>query len=147
MDQELTRGKPIEIQLETTINQGGKTHHHLFEEEGRMIELNGHYYLRYEESREDTETPPSVTFKIHPQGRVTVIRNAEQTTRLTFDRNQKTISRYVTPAGQLELNISTTSMELALKDRPFSGYLEVNYQMVTGSQLLGDYQLRLRFTT
>lgn len=143
---ELLNGQPVEIFLETTIRQEDQVHQHVFEEMGRIVKVNEQYYLRFEERGEE-ESAASVTIKIHPQGRVTVIRNAEHTTRLTFDKDQKTITRFATPAGMLELDVSTTSLELALKDRPFSGYLEVDYQMVNGGQLLGEYQMRLRFTT
>ncbi len=148
MREELLKGQLVEVQLETFINQNGEVHHHIFDEMGRIVKLNEHYYIRFEETNQNQQLPKaSITIKIHPQGRVTVIRNGEQTTRLVFDKKQKTISRYATPAGLLELDVSTTRLQFVTSDQPFSGALDVDYHMVSGDDIFGRYQMHLRFTT
>src|SRR5690554_5989129 len=95
--EEVKNGLPAEIKMETSYVQNGETHHHSFEESGRVVYMNNSYYIRFEEAH-DLEVIP-VTLKINPDGVVQLIRRGEQTTRLVFNSDQDTESNYKTPAG------------------------------------------------
>lgn len=142
---ELTNGVPAEVVMETSYEQNGETHHHVFEEQGRVVYMNHSYYIRYEEKHDEEIVP--VTVKINPDGIVHLIRQGEMTTRLTFDGNKHTQTQYKTPAGIMQLRIETEDLKVSYYDRPFAGRVSVDYALYLGEQLLGTYRIRLRFTT
>ncbi|WP_368645300.1 DUF1934 domain-containing protein [Alkalibacterium putridalgicola] len=142
---ELKNGLPAEIKMETTYVQNGETHHHSFEENGRVVYMNSSYYIRFEEAHELGSVP--VTIKINPDGVVQLIRRGEQTTRFVFDSDQKTESNYRTPAGIIPLTVTTDDIRVSYYDRPFAGRIWVDYTLSANHQKIGDYHIRLRFTT
>lgn len=141
----LKKGLPVEIHMETTHSQDGEVNHHQFEETGRLVEMNGCYYIRYEETHEEGNIP--VTVKMEADGVVTVIRRGELTTRLRFDVDRPTGTQYRTPVGNLPIRIETGDVRISYYDQPFSGRVQVDYTLNLGDQQLGAYHLRLRFTT
>lgn len=143
--QEMNRGQLAEIKMETTIAQNNEIYRHSFEEMGRVLELNGHYYIRFEEKNGDE--PVSVTVKIAREGYVQLIRNGEVITRLVFNREYPQEFSYQTPAGNLGMLVHTESLAISLKNQPFAGKVAIDYSIMSGENKLGDYQLRLQFTT
>jgi len=142
---ELKNGLPAEIKMETSYVQNGETHHHSFEENGRVVYMNSSYYIRFEEAHELGTVP--VTIKINPDGVVQLIRRGEQTTRFVFDSEQETESNYRTPAGIIPLTVTTDDIRVSYYDRPFAGRIWVDYSLSANQQKIGDYHIRLRFTT
>ncbi|SFC73418.1 Uncharacterized beta-barrel protein YwiB, DUF1934 family [Alkalibacterium subtropicum] len=142
---ELKNGLPAEIKMETSYVQNGETHHHSFEETGRVVYMNNSYYIRFEEAHELGTVP--VTIKINPDGVVQLIRRGEQTTRFVFDSDRETESNYRTPAGIIPLTVTTDDIRVSYYDRPFAGRIWVDYTLSANQQKLGDYHIRLRFTT
>ncbi|GEK90135.1 Uncharacterized beta-barrel protein YwiB, DUF1934 family [Alkalibacterium putridalgicola] len=142
---ELKNGLPAEIKMETSYVQNGETHHHSFEENGRVVYMNSSYYIRFEEAHELGTVP--VTIKINPDGVVQLIRRGEQTTRFVFDSDQETESNYRTPAGIIPLTVTTDDIRVSYYDRPFAGRIWVDYSLSANQQKIGDYHIRLRFTT
>lgn len=142
---ELKNGLPAEVKMETSYIQNGETHQHSFEEKGRIVYMNNSYYIRFEETHEETTVP--VTVKINPDGVVHLIRNGDQTMRLVFNSNKKTQSNYNSPAGIIPLVVTTGDLRVSYYDRPFSGRVWVDYELHANKQKLGEYQIRLRFTT
>lgn len=142
---DLKKGLPVEVHMETTHSQNGEVNHHQFSETGRLVEMNGCYYVRYEETHEEDKVP--VTVKLEANGIVTVIRRGELTTRLRFDVDQSTGTHYRTPVGILPIRIDTDDVRISYYDQPFSGRVQVDYTLNMGDQTLGEYHLRLRFTT
>lgn len=142
---ELKNGLPAEVKMETSYVQNGETHHHSFEENGRIVYINNSYYIRFEETHQEGTVP--VTVKINPDGVVQLIRKGDQTMRLVFDSEEVTLANYKTPAGIMPLKVTTEDLRVSYYDRPFAGRVKVNYALHVNQQKLGDYQMRLRFTT
>lgn len=145
MQSSLKKGLPVEIHMETTLHQNGEVNHHQYTETGRLVEMNGCYYVRYEETHEEGNIP--VTVKMEADGVVTVIRRGEWMTRLRFDVDQSTGTHYRTPVGVLPIRIDTQDVRISYYDQPFAGRVQVDYTLNMGDQKLGEYHLRLRFTT
>ncbi|OJF92913.1 DUF1934 domain-containing protein [Alkalibacterium sp. 20] len=143
--EELKNGLPAEIKMETSYVQNGETHHHSIEENGRVVYMNSSYYIRFEEAHDLKAIP--VTIKINPEGVVQLIRRGEQTTRFVFNSEQDTETNYHTAAGIMPLRVTTTDLRVSYYDRPFAGRIWVDYTLSANQQKLGDYQIRLRFTT
>ncbi|WP_343755248.1 DUF1934 domain-containing protein [Alkalibacterium iburiense] len=142
---ELTNGMPAIVKMETSYVQNGETHHHSFEENGKVVYMNNSYYIRFEENHDGEMVP--VTVKINPDGVVNLIRRAEKTMRLTFSSEQDTETNYRTPAGIMPIQVVTEDLRVSYYDRPFAGRVWADYSLYMNQQKLGDYQLRLRFTT
>ncbi|MDN6294065.1 DUF1934 domain-containing protein [Alkalibacterium gilvum] len=143
--EKIKNGLPAEIKMETSYVQNGESHHHSFEEPGRVVYMNNSYYIRFEEANEEGTIP--VTMKINPDGVVQLIRRGEQTTRLVFDSTQETEANYRTPAGIIPMTVKTDDIRVSYYDRPFAGRIYVDYSLLVNQQKLGDYHIRLRFTT
>lgn len=107
--------------------------------------MNNSYYIRFEETQGESTVP--VTVKINPDGVVNLIRNGERTMRLTFNSDRHTETNYVTPAGIIPMQVLTDDLRVSYYDRPFSGRVYIDYKLHTNGQKLGEYQIRLRFTT
>lgn len=143
---ELTNGMPAEIFMESSYVQNGETHHHVFEEKGRVIYINNSYYIRYEE-KIDGESVVPVTVKINPNGTVNLIRRGEYMTRLTFSSEEITETQYKTAAGIMPIRVETQDLKISYYDRPFAGRVSADYVLYFNEEQLGSYQIRLRFTT
>lgn len=144
MAEKLTNGLPARVILETTIIQEGEVFKHSFDEMGRIVEMNGNYYIRYTESKgEEVAT----MIKIEPDGVVSITRYGDQGTRLDFDNQKETYTNYETPAGIMELVVETKRLSTSYSGKPFAGEVEVDYVIKMGDNLLGTYQIRLLFTT
>lgn len=145
LSRDLKNGLPAEVKMETSYIQNGETHQHSFEEKGRVVYMNNSYYIRFEETHEEATVP--VTVKINPDGVVNLIRNGERTMRLTFNGDRHTETNYATPAGIIPLQVLTDDLRVSYYDRPFSGRVYIDYKLHANGQKLGEYQIRLRFTT
>lgn len=140
----LTKGKEARIILETTIVQEGKVFKNTFDEMGRIVSMNDHYYLRFVE--EDGENKIPTMIKISSEGRITIIRHSENKTHLEFDEESDSYTNYQTPAGLMKMRVNTKRIDISYQDSPFAGEVEVDYHIYNGEIELGTYQIRLRFT-
>ncbi|QJS97757.1 hypothetical protein AMBR_FBHANALA_00646 [Dolosigranulum pigrum] len=135
-----------EVNMSVKSKQAGQVNEHQFEDRGRFAQMKGHYYIKFDEVLDEQVTP--VTVKINQSGEeVTLIRHAEQTTRLVFSSTQPTSVNYRTPAGIIQLVVQTNHLMTTLKQQPTAGEVQVDYQLLSGEEKLGDYELRLHFTT
>lgn len=145
MADKLTNGLPARIILETTIVQEGEVFKHSFDEMGRIVHMNNNYYIRYTESKDDEEVATMI--KIEPEGVINITRHGEQVTRMVFDDEAHTYTNYETPTGIMQLLVETNRLNISYNDQPFAGEVEVDYEIKLEENLLGTYQIRLRFTT
>lgn len=141
----LSQGVEARIILETTIHQENEVYKNSFDEMGRLVLMNGNYYLRFEETSGQTKVPTLI--KISPEGNVNITRHTEKKTRLEFNEEEYTYTNYFTPAGMMKLRVKTNRIDLSYQETPFAGEIEIDYAIYTGESTLGSYQIRLRFTT
>lgn len=145
MTDKLSNGLPARVILETTIIQEGEVFKHSFDEMGRIVQLNGNYYIRYTESKEDEEVATMI--KIGEDGVVSLTRHGDSKTRLVFDNNEETLTTYPTPQGVLQLAVKTDRLSISTTEQPFAGEVEVDYMIHMADAPLGTYKIRLIFTT
>ncbi len=116
-----------------------------FEQMGQVVQVNGNYYIQFViESEEDEDL--SVTFKIARDGTVTVIRHGSHSSRMRFNAEKNTSMRYHIPQGNMLIDIDTKHVEIEYRNQPFSGKVTVSYDLYSGQQLIGNYDLELYFT-
>lgn len=145
MTDKLSNGLPARVILETTIVQEGEVFKHSFDEMGRIVQLNGNYYIRYTESKEKNEVATMI--KIDENGMVSITRHGENRTRLIFDDEEETMTTYPTPQGIMQLMVKTDRLSISTTEQPFAGEVEVDYIIHMEGNPLGSYQIRLIFTT
>ena len=142
----LTQGLPARIILETTIVQEDEVFKNSFDEIGRIVKMKDNYYLRFEETGgEDAGVVTLV--KLDSEGVIQVTRHTEETTRLIFNQKEDTYTSYATPTGVMQMRVETTRMSTSYSESPFAGDIEVDSVIYLEDYPLGNYQMRLRFTT
>ena len=141
---DLSKGRTAQIHLETSISQGNETERHVFDEAGKVVQMNSSYYIRFQETYESVVVP--VTVKIDPSGVVTLTRKGETTTRMRFDKGERFETIYRTPQGAVSIETMTSNMQISYTDNPFSGRIVIDYNLFLGKEKLGDYKLQLLFT-
>lgn len=142
---DLTKGMPAKIHVETTITQNNETEKFVFDEKGKIVQMGSSYYVRYEESYEDQGRIP-VTFKIEPNGIVTLTRKGDMTTRLKFEQGKSYETLYRSAQGGIYVDTVTRQLQISYTDNPFSGKIIVGYDLFVGKEKLGEYNLQLLFT-
>lgn len=142
---QLTKGMPARIILETTIIQDEEVFKNSFDEMGRIVYMNDNYYLRFEETQGDEKTPTLI--KISPDGLINITRHSENKTRLEFNEAEDTYTSYPTPTGIMQMRVNTTRISTSFHNKPFAGDVEIDYIIYLEDYPLGTYQIRLRFTT
>ncbi|GKT03088.1 DUF1934 domain-containing protein [Furfurilactobacillus entadae] len=134
----------VTVHLVTNIKQDGETETFDFTVPGRLILINGSAYLRYAE--EDQGKTTQVTFKLNGHHDVLLTRSGETGLRLHFLAGKAVKTTYQTAYGPLNIEVATSGLNAALADDLSSGRINVDYQLLAGESLLGDYQIRLQFT-
>jgi len=143
---DLTTGVPVAIHLETRARQDGETANYALDVDGQLVQMGDVFYLRYKEVSDEAPEPIPVTIKLAANGDVVLTRNAENHLRLHFSNGKRIRAHYQTPMGLLPVETVTPMLRVRLRERPFSGEVNVDYDLYAGEQLLGNYQLRLQFT-
>ena len=141
---DLSKGRVAQVHLETIISQGNETEKHVFDEVGKVVQMNSSYYIRFQETCETGVVP--VTVKIDPAGIVTLTRKGETTTRMRFDKGERFETLYRTPQGTVNIETMTKDLQISYTDKPFSGSVSIEYDLFLGKEKLGDYKLQLLFT-
>ncbi|AXR44025.1 DUF1934 family protein [Pediococcus pentosaceus] len=142
----LNNGIPIEIHLETFIEQEGEKTHLAFDEPGQIFQMGDSLYLRYQEKNEETGKKSPVTMKIDGDGNVLLTRSSESEMRLRFANGKRIEARYRTPYGLFPIETVTPFLEIELQEGPLAGRVNIDYQLFAGEQLIGNYKIRLQFT-
>lgn len=137
---------PVMIQVKTEVFQENETREFFIEEEGQVVRIGEVLYIRYNEVMEGVETPVPVTMKIMPDGSVQLIRAGEVRMKLKFDYQKSNETHYQTPFGVMWIKTFTTNLRVSLKDQPFSGSVQIDYDLFGGEEKIGVYHLELNFT-
>lgn len=144
MGKDLSKGVSAKIEMRTTVSQGDSTESFVFNEVGKVVYMNGSYYIKYQETYDKIEIP--VTFKIDATGGVTLIRRGETTTRMKFGQGERFETSYQTPQGLISLETVTRQLQISYREEPFSGKLQLEYDLYLGQEKLGEHKLQLLFT-
>lgn len=139
--------KTVQLQLTTQIEQAGEIQQHQFIETAQAVYLNAAWYLRYQEHLEGQVTP--VTIKLADDGQMQLTRgqknNGQTYVTLLFDTKTRQQTHYHTPYGAMLLEVQTKKAIKTLNELPFSGEIQLEYELTQGSEFLGRYKLELIF--
>lgn len=138
----IKRAVPVHIQLTTTMEQDGQRDKYTFDEQGQFIELNGKYYLRYQEHQNGQTTP--VQFRLATD-LVHLRRSGVRETDFEFQRDRATKTRYRTEYGIIAMTVTTNRLNVEFDPEDVNGSLGLEYQLTANGQLIGTYQVQLQF--
>lgn len=136
------KATPVHVELTTVMEQNGQQERFHFAEEGQFVELNGNYYLRYQEHQEGQTTP--VQFRLG-NDELHLRRSGVRETAFTFLNRQTTKARYQTEYGKIDLAVTTNRLLVDFDPTAARGNVDLEYQLVSSGQLVGTYQLQLQF--
>ncbi|WP_338146924.1 DUF1934 domain-containing protein [Limosilactobacillus agrestimuris] len=138
----IKRSVPVHVQLTTTMEQDGQRDQYRFDEEGQFVELNGKYYLRYQEHQDGTVTP--VQFRLDTD-QLHLRRSGVRETDFEFQLAEPTKTRYRTEYGIIGMMVTTNRLEVEFDPQNVNGSIDLEYQLTANDQLIGTYQVQLQF--
>ncbi|GLB47223.1 hypothetical protein WR164_12020 [Philodulcilactobacillus myokoensis] len=140
-------GTPVEIHLETHITQNDNVSSYVFDLNGQVIKMGNAVYIRYMEDDNKNGHPVPVTMKINNEGNIRLTRSGENKMQMYFAEGKRIEARYRTPYGILPIETETPNLNVQYRDLPFRGNIKIDYNLLVGAKLLGQYKIRLQFTS
>ncbi len=122
---------------------------HMLEEEDGDVEVvtaadyyerGGKHYVLYEEVLEGMEGHISNTIKIGEDS-LEVLKRGLTNTRMIFEKGKKTLSRYHTPFGMLELGIFTKSVKAEESEEKIE--VAVDYLLEVNAEQLAECHINI----
>lgn len=122
---------------------------HMLEEEDGDVEVvtaadyyerGGKHYVLYEEVLEGMEGHISNTIKIGEDS-LEVLKRGLTNTRMIFEKGKKTLSRYHTPFGMLELGIFTKSVKAEESEEKIE--VAVDYLLEVNAEQLAECHIKM----
>lgn len=122
---------------------------HMLEEEDGDVEVvtaadyyerSGKHYVLYEEVLEGMEGHISNTIKIGEDS-LEVLKRGLTNTRMIFEKGKKTLSRYHTPFGMLELGIFTKSVKAEESEEKIE--VVVDYLLEVNAEQLAECHIKM----
>ncbi|QBO36448.1 DUF1934 domain-containing protein [Periweissella cryptocerci] len=141
---DLTSGIPVEFKVNTWLLQAGQEETFEFSEMGQAFKMGSTLYLRYHETADGQSIP--VTMKIQEDGDVQLRRHSENDLRLVFSPNTIKTTKYRTPMGLMDITTLTQRLDVEFFQKPFAGKVAIDYQLLTGEEVVGQHKIRLQFT-
>lgn len=140
---EKSAGIPVNVEIKTHIEQEGKAESFSFNEVGQFFKMGDTIYIRYQETNPLGKIP--VTVKLAGDGTAQLRRHASSDLRLVFNPNELVTTKYVTPAGLMDITTRTKMVNFSYQDAPLLGTAQIDYELITGEEVVGQYKIRLQF--
>lgn len=102
---------------------------------------NGSYFIRYEEKQVDCDNVTSNTIKISKSS-VVLIKRGMQMSQMIFEKGIRTQTSYITPYGNLPLEIMTET--LTVEDKPKDITVIMEYSLSSSGAHLSDNKLVIK---
>lgn len=110
---------------------------------GQYYERNGSHYLMYEEPVEGTTEIIKSRIKFK-ENEVQVAKKGAVNTTLTFTKNEKNMTNYATPFGNLVVGIDTQRIALELTESKMD--IKVDYALDINYEFLADCKISIEVT-
>lgn len=107
---------------------------------GQYYERNGAHYLLYDEPVEGSSDIIKNRIKFK-ENEVQVAKKGPVNTTLTFTRNEKNMTNYVTPFGNLVIGIDTQRIALEMSEQKMD--IKVDYALDINYEFLADCKISI----
>ena len=108
---------------------------------GDYFQKNGKHYIIYEEAMEGFEGTIRNVIKVTPR-KMDVLKSGVATAHMVFEQDQKALTRYVTPMGEMVVGFSTNRIQLEENENSLKvsvDYsLDINYDHISDCSIVLD---------
>ena len=137
----------VNVELNMEISQAGELTHTKIFEPGMLTRVGNSTYLRFNEKL-DNDEQAKILLKIADNGEIHLKRVAESTNlaSLMYFTNQDHNSGHIeTEYGIMPLQTFTRDSQVEILDRPLSGKINIDYDLIYDNNIVGNYKFRLIF--
>lgn len=136
-------GITVNVKIKTHIRQDDKTEDFYFDEVGQLFKMGETIYIRYQENSNEGVIP--VTMKLVSDKTIQLRRHAKNDLRMVFDTKRQQTTKYKTPAGLFDITTQTNFLDFKYELEPTKGNVAIDYLLITGGEVVGEYKIRLQF--
>ena len=111
---------------------------------GQYYERNGSHYLMYEEPIEGSSEIIKNRIKFR-ENEVQVAKKGAVNTTLTFTKNEKNMTNYATPFGNLVIGIDTQAINLEMSESKMD--IKVDYALDINYEFLADCKISIEVSS
>lgn len=137
----------IKVDLDIETLQSGELTHTKISEPGKFTQMGSSIYLRFKESLENNETA-SIMVKVADDGEIHVKRVAESNnlaSLLYFSHQDHNTGHLETEYGVMPLSTYTKDSSVEIINKPLSGKINIDYDLIYDNNVIGNYKFRLIF--
>ncbi len=136
----------VELNMETL--QAGEITHTKIVEPGKFTKIGKSMYLRFDESL-DNNDKASILVKVGDDGEIHLKRVAKSTnlaSLLYFTHKKHNSGHLQTEYGVLPLGTFTNDSVVEVINKPLSGKINIDYDLIYDNNIVGNYKFRLIFS-
>lgn len=140
-------GIDVNVELDMEVHQAGEITHTKISEPGKFIQMGNSVYLRFNEKLENDETA-TILVKVAEDGEIHLKRVADSTklaSLLYFTHNKNNTGHLQTEYGVMPLQTFTNDSQVEILNKPLSGKINIDYNLIYGNNIVGNYKFRLIF--
>ncbi|MFD1417387.1 DUF1934 domain-containing protein [Companilactobacillus keshanensis] len=137
----------VNVELNMEVSQAGELTHTRISELGKLTRVGSSTYLRFNEKLENNDQA-KIMVKVADNGEIHLKRVAEATNlaSLLYFTNQEHNSGHLqTEYGIMPLQTFTRNSQVEILDRPLSGKINIDYDLIYDNNIVGNYKFRLIF--
>lgn len=139
--------RPVSLIIQTESIQNGETSSYYHEVLGQLMTIGNKFYIQYKESAEVDPAQTPVIIKVEPNAEMQIIRSGQNRMRLSFKYQEFEESYIDTEHGKIAIRTFATDMHVSLRDKPFSGTIQLSYELFAGREQMGSFKMQVEFTT
>ncbi len=122
----------------------------LTEEENETIETvtpatyyykNRKHYILYDEVTEGEAKVTKNKIKISDEGSIEVVKKGVSNTHMIFKRNEKNLTYYQTPFGQLLVGVNTKKLDINTEEEKIEVYIE--YELEVNHEPMAECEIKI----
>ena len=135
----------VELNIETL--QSGELTRTKIAEPGKFTQIGKSIYLRFNESLENDQVA-SILVKITEDGEIHLKRVAKENnvaSLLYFTHHQHNNGHLETEYGVMPLSTYTKDSSVEIINKPLSGKINIDYDLIYDNNVIGNYKFRLIF--
>ncbi|WP_099975249.1 DUF1934 domain-containing protein [Lactobacillus terrae] len=137
----------VSVELNIDMQQEDEISRTTIIEPGKFSQVGKSFYLRFSEKLDDSEEA-LITVKITEDGDVLVRRVASSTklsTNLYFTHGDYNSGQVQTEYGLMPMRTFTKNLSAEFSTEPLAGNIKVDYDLIIGENVIGNYKFRLIF--
>jgi len=137
----------VNVELNMEVSQAGELTHTRISELGKLTRVGNSTYLRFNEKLENNDRA-KIMVKVADNGEIHLKRVAEATnlaSLLYFTDQEHNSGHLQTEYGIMPLQTFTRNSQVEILDRPLSGKINIDYDLIYDNNIVGNYKFRLIF--